>query len=171
MLACPATSSLCLIEILVRVQNLVAEKLVSLAVEAVGTRFRAEVHDAAGELAELRSQVVVLDLEFADRILSRNNDGEIDVADVERLAVEVLRALIAERASYLVIAPAKRILADGSAARSALRNRRGRNRDQVENVAAIQRKFVGLALLRRPGPETKSPPATAESRQSLPPSP
>ena len=67
MLRLPVCQFTLLEEILVRVQNLVAEKLISFAVEGVGARFRAEVHDATGELPALRSQVVVLDLEFADR--------------------------------------------------------------------------------------------------------
>ena len=125
-------------EIVVRVENLVTDEFVSLSVEGVGTRFRAEVHDAAGELAELRSQVVVLDLEFADGILRRNNDGQVDVADIKRLAVEILGALVPEGTSHLIVAPAKGILADRRSARSALRNGGGRDRDQVKNIAAVQ---------------------------------
>ncbi len=40
------------------------------------------------------------------------DDGKIDVADVQRLAVEVFGALIGERSTDLIVAPAKGVLAD-----------------------------------------------------------
>ncbi len=106
--------------------------------EGVGPGLGAQVYHAARELAPIRAKVVVLNLEFANRILCRNEDGQIDVADVKGLTVEVFCALIRERTAYLVIAPAKGVLAHRCATRSALRDGTRRNCNQVENVAPIQ---------------------------------
>ena len=62
-------------------------------------------------------------------------------------AVDVLGALVAERAAHLVVAPAERILAYLRTAGTALCDCRGRKRDEIENVATIQRSFVGLAFV------------------------
>src|SRR6202022_3325848 len=52
-----------------------------------------------------------------------------------------------ERPTDLVIAPAERILANLRSAGTALLDGRGRKRDEVENVAAIQRNLVSLAFV------------------------
>ncbi len=90
--------------------------------QAVASGLRAEVDDAAGEFAPVRAQVAGLDLEFLDRVLGRNHHGKVDVADIERLPVQVFRAFIAERTVHLKVAPAERIDSDGRAARAALRD-------------------------------------------------
>src|SRR5580658_1004350 len=118
-----------LIEIVVRVQHLVTEELIRLSVEGVGTRFRAEVRDCAGKLSPRRVHIVVLNFEFANRVLSWNDDGQVDVADIQRLTVEVLSALVGKRSRYLIIAPTKGVLADGSTTGSALRSHSRRNRE------------------------------------------
>ena len=104
-------------EEIIRVQNLVAEILMRFAMERVSTRLGAQVDHAASELAPLRSQVVVLNLELADRVLGWNDDRQINVADVQRLAVQVFGAFVRKRTADLIIAPAKWVLPDRRAAR------------------------------------------------------
>src|SRR4029077_3145515 len=110
----------------------------------VGTRLCAEVDDSARELAPLRTQVVVLHLEFADGILRWYKERQVNVADVQRLTIKVFHALVGERAANLIVAGVKRVLADGGTLRAPLRNHRWGQRRQVKDVAAIQRNFIGL---------------------------
>src|SRR5277367_5897197 len=114
-----------------------------LAAAALG----AEVDDAAGKLAPFRANVVVLDFKFADRILNRNDDRQIDVADVQRLSIQVFRALVGEGTAHLIVSPAEWVLADWSAARTALGNSGRGQENQVKYVAAIKRNIVRLALV------------------------
>ena len=65
----------------------------------------AQVHDAASKFAPFRSQVVVLHFEFGNRVLVGNQDRQVDIADVDGLAVNILDALVAERAANLVSCP------------------------------------------------------------------
>ena len=111
----------------------------------VGARLRAEVDDAAGELAPFRTHVVVLHLEFADGILRWYKQRQVDVADVQWLAIKVFRALIGERSADLIVARSKGFLPTVRTLRTALRNHRWGQRRQVKNVAAIQRNFSRLA--------------------------
>src|SRR5580692_3761847 len=96
---------------------------------AICTGLRTQVDYAAGELAPLSTQVTVLDFEFTDGILRRNDNREIDVSDIEGLTIKVLRSLICERTSDLVVAPTERVLTDGRTTRPALSNCPRRNRD------------------------------------------
>src|SRR5271154_6556668 len=112
----------------------------------VCARFGAQVHHATGKLAPLSTQVVVLNFELTDRILGRNNNGEIDIADVEGLTIQILRTLICKRPTNLVIAPTKRVLAHWGSTGTTLSDRRRRDRDQVEDVASVQRQLIGFAL-------------------------
>ena len=57
------------------------------AVDLVSPGFRAQVGHAAGELAPFGTQIVGLHLKFLNRILSRNDEWQVDVSDVQRLAV------------------------------------------------------------------------------------
>ena len=127
--------------------TLLRKIFVRFTVVIVRTALGAEVHDTAGELAPFGAEVVVLHFEFGDGILGRNDDGEVDVTDVQRLAVEVLSALIAERTGHLIVAPAEGVLAYRSAARAALGDGARRQGNQVEYVAAVERDFVGGALV------------------------
>ncbi len=61
-----------LIEVLVRIEDLITQIFVSFAVPVVGAGFRTEIQDAAGELTEFCAQIIVLDLELADGVLRRN---------------------------------------------------------------------------------------------------
>src|ERR1700730_8948874 len=104
-----------------------------------GTGLGAEVRDAAGELAPFGPEIAVLDLELADGILRRNDNRQVDIADVQGLAIKVLRTLIGERTSDLVIAPTEWVLAYWRTTGSSLRNCRRGNYDQIEDIPAVQR--------------------------------
>ncbi len=84
-----------------------------------------------------------MDFELANGVLSRNDDGQVDVADVQGL---VLRTLVGKRTSNLVIAPTERILAHRRTARPALGNSRWGNGNQIENISPVERQFVRFAL-------------------------
>src|SRR5882724_3692301 len=114
---------------------------------AIGPRFRAQVHDAARELAPFCTLIVRLDFIFVDGVLGRNDDRQIDVAYIQGLTVEVLGTLVGERTSDLVIAPAEWVLAHRRAAGSSLSNRCRRDRNQVKDISSVQRQFIGLALI------------------------
>src|ERR1700733_1153114 len=134
------------------IQNLVAKEFVRFTVVLVRPALGAQVDDTAGELAPFRSEVVVLDLKFRDGVLVGNQNRQVDVADVDWLAIDVLGAFVAKGAAYLVIAPAKRIRADlrpaGCSARSAAPcDGSWRKRDKAEYVTAIQRDLVGFAFV------------------------
>src|ERR1700740_3843519 len=79
----------CLVEWIVGVKNSISQILVQLAVKVVGARLGAEGDHAAGELAPIRARVAGLHLELLDGILGWNDNGQVDIADVERLAIEV----------------------------------------------------------------------------------
>ena len=111
----------------------------------IGSGLGAEVDDSTGELAPLGTKIVVLHLEFPYGILVGGDQRQVDVADVEGLAVEILRALVTKGSADLIVAKIERIPAHDGAARVPLRNHGRGQKRQVENVAAIQRKFVGLA--------------------------
>src|SRR5882762_3144564 len=105
------------------------------AMKLFGSGFSAQIDDTAGKLAPISAKIIVLHLEFANRVLRRNNDGQIDIADIQRLAVEILRALIAERTPHLIVTPAKRVGSHGLAACLALSNCCWGNGNQVIDVA------------------------------------
>src|SRR5208282_21093 len=100
----------------------------------VGAGLRAQVYDAAGKLSPFGALIVVLDFVLSNRILRRNDDRQVDVADIQRLTVKVFCALVGERTTDLIVAPAERVLSHRRSAGSALGDRRGRNRDQVKNL-------------------------------------
>ena len=54
------------LEEVARVERVVAEELVGLAAELIGARSRDEVDDRARDVAELRAERRVVDLEFLD---------------------------------------------------------------------------------------------------------
>ncbi len=110
------------------------------------TRFSAEIGDTAGKLTPFRPQIAGLNFEFLNCVLGRNQNGQVDVTDVQRLAIQVLCALIPKRAINLIIAPTKRIHADRRPSGTALRNYGCREFDQVEYVAAVQRQLIDLPL-------------------------
>src|SRR5207244_9797522 len=60
----------------------------------ISGRIGAQVNDSPGELAPIRPEIVVLDFKFPNRILGRKNERQVDVADIERLAVQIFRALV-----------------------------------------------------------------------------
>src|SRR5882672_2433462 len=97
----------------------------SLTVELIAPGFCAQVDDSTCELPPVRTQIVVLDFEFSNRILRRNHNRQVDVADIQGLAVQILSALIRERPADLIVAPTERVLAHRRAARAALCNRGG----------------------------------------------
>src|SRR5208283_5167355 len=61
-----------LVEVFVRVQHLVAEIFIDGTMPTVGARLRAQVHDAAGELAPFGALIVSLDFVLADGVLGWN---------------------------------------------------------------------------------------------------
>jgi hypothetical protein len=107
----------------------------------------------AGELAPLGAQIAGLYLEFLNRVLRRDQNG-IDICDVERLAVQILRALISKRPVNLIISPAKGVHLDGCSRRTPLRHHGCCQFNQIKYVPPIEGQFVDLALLdaeRSPG--------------------
>ena len=79
--------------------------------------------------------------------MRRNQDRQIDVTDVQWLAVQIFRTLIPERSVYLVVSPSKGIYSHGRPGGTSLRHYGGRQFNQIKYVAPIQRQFVYLALL------------------------
>src|SRR5271155_5398304 len=71
------------------VQNLVAQELVRFTVILVCPTLGAQVDDTTGELAPFRPEVVVLHLKFRYGVLVGNQNRQVDVADVDRLAINV----------------------------------------------------------------------------------
>src|SRR5207245_11787542 len=119
----------------------------SRAMPSIGAGLCAEIDDTAGELAPLGAQIVVLDLEFRNRVLRGNHKRQVDVADVERLAIQVLGAFVRERPSNLVIGKVERVLADGATGCVSLGHYGGWNRRQGIDISSIQRQCMCLALL------------------------
>src|SRR5258708_1084668 len=91
--------------------------------------FCRKVNYPSGEPAPLRSQVAGLHFELLNRVLCRDQHWQVDVADVERLAVEILGTLISERATHLIISPTERIDSYRCTRGTALRNYRRRQND------------------------------------------
>src|SRR5438445_10512363 len=110
-----------------------------LAMERVGTGLGAQIDHATGELAPVGPEIVVLNLEFSDRVLRRNDDGQIYVADVKRLAVEVFGTLVPKRTTDLVITPAKCVLLLQLADESLMVNFSWLRRNYVVDYAIQQR--------------------------------
>src|SRR5207237_10168718 len=108
-----------------RLQYLIARQCLALAMGRVSTGLGAQIHHATGEPAAVGAEIVVLNLEFSDPVLRRNDDGQIYVSDVKRLAVEVFGTLVPKRTTDLVVTPAKWVLPHRRAAGSALGNRSG----------------------------------------------
>ena len=66
-----------LVEVFVGVQRLITEEFICGAMPAVGSRLRAQVHDAAGELAPFGALIVGLDFVLANGILGWNDDWQV----------------------------------------------------------------------------------------------
>ena len=113
----------------------------------VGPGFRDQIDDTARELAPFRSKIVVLDLKLRYRILRRDHQRQVDVANVEWLAIQIFRTLVGERSSDLIIGEVKRVLANDRAGSISLRNHRWSHGRKVVNIPSIQGQLVGLALL------------------------
>src|SRR5258705_5244454 len=104
---------------------------------AIGARLSAQVHDAARELPPFGALVVRLDFVLADGILSRNDDRQVNVADIQRLTIEIFGSLVRERTTDLVVAPTEGVLAHRGGAGSTLRNRLTSNRDKAEQIPSV----------------------------------
>ena len=129
------------------VQTGIAQVFVGGAVKLVGARLGGEIDYAARETAPLRVQVIRLNLEFLKRVLGGNQAELVDVTVVQRHAVEILRALVGDGTSNLVVAVVEGILPHGVALRLSLRHHAGGERHQVHRVAPVERQFVYLARL------------------------
>src|SRR5262249_28238684 len=81
-------------EAIVGVQDLGTQIFVSLAMPRIASRFGAEIDDSTGEFAPFRPQVAVLHLEFPNGILGRHQHRQIDVPDIQGLAIQILGTLI-----------------------------------------------------------------------------
>src|ERR1700730_7618027 len=126
-------------EKIVCIENFVAEIFVRSPVQTIRTGLGAQVDHTAREFSPIGPQVTRLHFELLNRVLSGNHHRQVNVANVERLTIEVLRALISKRTIHLIVAPTKGVYAHRSACRAALRNYRRSQADEVKNVAAIQR--------------------------------
>ncbi len=132
---------------IIRIEDAVAQVFVSFPVKVVRPTFRAQVGHSSGETSPFRSQVAGLNFELLDGILGGNQHRQVDIADIQWLAVEIFGTLISKGTAYLVIAPPERIHADGGARGTALGNH-GRSEDnEIENIAPVQGQFVRLSLL------------------------
>ncbi len=132
---------------IVRIKDLVAEIFVRFPVNGTCPRLRAEIGDATGKLSPLRSQIAGLNLELLNRILRRNQDGQVNVTDVQRLAIEVLCALVPKRTVHLVVAPPKRIHSHRRTRGAALRDHGCRQLNEVKNIAAVEGQLIDFPLL------------------------
>ena len=144
---CAGIEFLNLVEKLVGIQSLIPQIFVPFSVPGVGSGLGAHIDDAAGKLAPLGAKIVVLHLELRNRVLGRYQKWQVDVADIQGLTIQILRALIGEGAADLVVGKVEGILAHDVTFRAALRNHRRSDRRQIKDVASIQRQFVGLALI------------------------
>ncbi len=133
-------------EEIIRVKYAIAQIFVSFAVERIGSPLRAQAGDSTGKFAPFGFQITGLDFELLNRVLRWNQDGQVDVTDVEGLSVEILGALVSERPVNLVIIPAEGIYADGCARGTPLRNHGRSQNDQIEDIATVERQFVRFPL-------------------------
>ena len=83
-------------EKVVGVENFVAKIFVRFAMYRARAGLGAQINDAAGKPTPLRTQIAGLHLEFLDGILSRDQDRQVDVANIQRLPIEVLGTFVAE---------------------------------------------------------------------------
>src|ERR1700723_2226690 len=113
----------------------------------VAAALSAQVENAAGDFAPLRSNVICLYFELSDGVLRGNQDGQVDVPDIERLSIEVFGALIGKCASDLEVTPSKRILTGCGLTGLSLHDHGWRNLDQAEYVAAVQGQLVRVTFL------------------------
>ena len=131
----------------VGIKNLVPQELVGRAMELVAAGLRGHVDDTAGEPSKLRTEVVGLDLEFLHGVLGRDQGGEVGVADVDRRAVQRRGALIRLAATNLVVAPSEDVDPGGALHGLPLRHDTRSKSDQVQHVAAVERRLGDLAGL------------------------
>ena len=129
----------------VGIQHLVAKVLVQTAVEVVGAALGGDVDHAAGKASELRAVAVGLHAELGNRIRTGDQGHDVAVAIVGRNAIKVGGALVGGAAANLVVAAGKHVLAGQAALGASLRNHAGSQRNQVQNVAAIERKPLDRA--------------------------
>ena len=136
----------------VGVELLVAVELEDAAAEGVGAGARGHVDHAAGEAAELGAGAVGLDAELFDRVGTRRQDDDVAVGRVlHRHAVEERRTLIRRAAANLIVASGEDVLAGQTALGAALRDDRRRQRDEIEHVAAVERKLLHRPAANRRG--------------------
>jgi hypothetical protein len=82
------------------VEDFIADVLICLTVVGVTSALSAQVENSACNLAPLWANIIGLNFEFSDRILRWDQNRQVDVTDIERLAVQVLlSALIRKRAT------------------------------------------------------------------------
>ena len=123
---------------IVGIEDSIAQILIRLPVDKLRAALRAQVDDSAGKTTPLRRQVAGMDLELLNRVLDWNQNRQVDVGDVERLAVQILGALIAEGATYLIVAPSEGVDANRSSGRTSLWDD-GRSEDnQIKDIASVQ---------------------------------
>src|SRR5581483_2304152 len=96
-------------EIVIRVQNSVAQIFIRFAMDQMRAGFRAQVDNSARKLSPCRPKIAGLNPELLKRIMGWYENLQINVADIKRLSIYRLCTLIAERSIHLVIAPTKRI--------------------------------------------------------------
>jgi len=82
---------------IIRVENFVAEILVRLAVDGACTSFSAEIVTPPENLPHSGPKLLVCTRNFLDGVLRRNQDGQVDIADVSAADVQKLRALVPKR--------------------------------------------------------------------------
>ena len=131
----------------VGIENLVPQEFVGGTVELVAAGLRGHVDDTAGKPSELRTEVVGLDLEFLHSVLGRDQGGEVGVADVDGRTVQRRGALIRLAAADLVVAPGKDVDPGRTLHGLPLRHDARGESDQVQHVAAVERRLGDLAGL------------------------
>src|SRR4029077_14401143 len=118
---------------IIRVEDTIAEIFIHLTMKIVGRPFRTQIRHATSKSAPLGPKIASLYFEFLDGILGRNQHGQVDVSNVERLDIEVLGTLVSEPAAHLIIAPAERIHSNRCSSGTTLGNYRRRQDDEIEN--------------------------------------
>ena len=138
---CRTRNTSLVVEKRVGVENLVAEELIQAAVEGIGAGFCREIDRAAGQTAELGTQIVGLNPELLDRILRRNQRRQIVVGGIHRGAIDVGGALVGLPAPNLIITPGEGIGAGWSSSRLPTWDDARHQGHQPEHVASVQWRF------------------------------
>ena len=130
------------VEVVARIQRLIAEVVEDLTVEPVSARARADVHDRTRAAAVLRAERRVVDLELRRRIDRRLERDLVlaHVVQVDAIDLEVHRVFAVTRGDKG--ARAETAAGAGKAARRRSHNASGSQHREIEEVTAVERQIL-----------------------------